>query len=79
MSDILEIRIIGLYILIEAIDDKMNDIGSFLGQVNDLFAELYVGADGQDDILDEVVAVVKAVLLQQFSIGVEDLYGLRMV
>lgn len=42
----------------------MNDIGSFLGQVNDLFAELYVGADGQDDILDEVVAVVKAVLLQ---------------
>ena len=79
MSDILEIRIIGLYILIEAIDDKMNDIGSFLGQINDLFAELYVGADGQDDILDEVVAVVKAVLLQQFSIGVEDLYGLRMV
>ena len=57
------------------LDDEADEAGPVLSEVNDLLAKVDAGTDADDDVFDEVVAVAKALVLEQFGLAVLDLDG----
>ncbi len=74
-GDVLGIGVVGLYIFVEAVDDEVDEGGLFLSEVDDVDAQGGIGADADDDVLDEVVAVAEAFVLEELSPALPDFDG----
>lgn len=70
LGDVLCVGIICFRVLVEAMHDETAERGAFLSEKDEMLSDERVETDGEHDILDEVVAVVEAFLLEEFSLRV---------
>lgn len=74
-GDVFEVRIVGLDVFVEVLDNEVDEAGPVLGKVDNLLADVDAGTDADDDIFDEVVAVAEALILEQFCLAVLEFDG----
>jgi hypothetical protein len=79
LGDVLCIGIVGFWIFIEAVDNETAERGTFLSKKDEMLSDDRVETDGEYYVLNEVVAVVEALLLEEFSLGVVGFDGECMV
>lgn len=72
-GDVFEIRIVGLDIFVEVLNDEADEARPVLRKVDDLLAKVNASTDPDDDVFNEVVAVAKALVLEQLGLAVLDL------
>ena len=79
LGDISKERVVGLYVLVEALHHEGGERGLLFCEVDDLLSQFDVGTNGDDDVFDEIVAVAEALILEQLCLGLPDLYGLCII